>query len=150
MEEVISLFILIGGYIVGLGAVTVIDTHGFLGRNSPYWTRATITAHKVTKPLIWLGTILALIGATLFYNLTGITHVAYIHWGIFALLILNGCFLSFWISPKLLKQERDGRAEELLPTSMQISITLSFIISFFGWWGTLFLFLNHLVSISSL
>ncbi len=35
-EQVVSLFILIAGYIIGLGAVTVIDLHGFLGRKSSY------------------------------------------------------------------------------------------------------------------
>jgi hypothetical protein len=51
--DVIGLFTSIMGYIVGLGAVTVIDLHGFLGRKSAYWTEATTRTHKITKPLIW-------------------------------------------------------------------------------------------------
>ncbi len=46
----------------GLGAVTVIDLHGFLGRTSSYWTEATIRTHKITKPLIWKGMFLAILG----------------------------------------------------------------------------------------
>ena len=48
--DFIGLFIFIAGFIIGLGAVTVIDIHGFLGRKSAYWTEATIRTHKVTKP----------------------------------------------------------------------------------------------------
>ncbi|MDO8659167.1 MAG: hypothetical protein Q7K54_01055 [Candidatus Parcubacteria bacterium] len=51
----IGLFVFISGFIVGLGAVTVIDIHGFLGRKSSYWTEATTRTHKVTKPMIWVG-----------------------------------------------------------------------------------------------
>ena len=32
-----NLLISFSGYIIGLGAVTVIDTLGFLGRKSSYW-----------------------------------------------------------------------------------------------------------------
>jgi hypothetical protein len=54
--DFIGLFTFIAGLIIGLGAVTVIDIHGFIARRSLYWTRATISAHKVTKPMIWVGT----------------------------------------------------------------------------------------------
>ena len=37
-NDIIGLFLLIAGFIIGLGAVTVIDLHGFLGRTSSYWT----------------------------------------------------------------------------------------------------------------
>ena len=53
--DIIGLFIILAGFIIGLGAVTVIDIHGFLGRRSNYWTEATTRTHKVTKPLIWIG-----------------------------------------------------------------------------------------------
>ena len=55
------------GFIIGLGAVTVIDIHGFLARKSLYWTQATIQTHKITKLLIWLGTTLKFIGLLLVY-----------------------------------------------------------------------------------
>jgi len=32
--DIIGLFIFLSGFIIGLGAVTVIDLHGFLGRKS--------------------------------------------------------------------------------------------------------------------
>ena len=131
-----SLLLLISGLIIGLGAVTVIDLHGFLGKNSGYWTEATIRTHKVTKPLIWLGICLYILGLCLtnyyfdflaFFNLQVLLIV---------LLILNGLFLSFYVSPLLLNLEKAGKGTELLSKSLQTKITISFIFSFIGWWGS--------------
>ncbi|MBP7134100.1 hypothetical protein KBA73_02685, partial [Patescibacteria group bacterium] len=66
--DVVGLFLFLAGFVVGLGAVTVIDIHGFLGRTSPYWTEATTRTHKVTKPMIWIGITLVIIGGLLFYR----------------------------------------------------------------------------------
>ena len=134
-QQIIEIFILIAGYIVGLGAVTVIDLHGFLGRKSSYWTKATITTHKVTKPLIWIGIGLVVLGTYLFYGRYSIGDYYVIHWAILLALILNGIFLSFWVSPKLLERERQVKEGELLPQQMQNAIFVSFVISFVGWWG---------------
>lgn len=141
MENFISLFLIIAGYIIGLGAVTVIDTLGFLGRKSPYWTETTIRAHKVTKPLIWLGTFLILIGNYFYKNLN--TYLIYFY----IVLVLNGIFLSFYVSPILLDREMKGKQKELLPSSLQIKITISFIISFLTWWGSLLLFTKSSLSL---
>jgi hypothetical protein len=134
------LFLSFAGYIVGLGAVTVIDLHGFLGRKSTYWTEATTRTHKVTKPLIWIGTGLALFGGVLVYNSLDLPGVLQVHVVMFMLLILNGTFLSFSVSPFLLKREVEGRSAELLPKAWQNKITASFLVSFVGWWGSLTLF----------
>lgn len=136
LQQPIGLFLLLAGLIVGLGAVTVIDLLGFLGRKSSYWTETTIRAHKVTKPLIWLGLTLALIGGGLFYASSGFSNLFGWQVAIFAVLLLNGCFLSFSISPRLLQQEKEGRSAELLPQTMQNQIIVSFLISFIGWWST--------------
>lgn len=141
MENFISLFLIIAGYIIGLGAVTVIDTLGFLGRKSPYWTETTIRAHKVTKPLIWLGTFLILIGNYFYKNLN--TYLIYFY----IVLVLNGIFLSFYVSPILLDREMKGKQKDLLPSSLQIKITISFIISFLTWWGSLLLFTKSSLSL---
>lgn len=61
------------------------------------------------------------------------------------ILILNGVFLSFYVSPFLLKREREGKAKELLPRALQSKIVVSFVISFIGWWGEVFLFVWYLV-----
>ena len=129
----------IAGYVVGLGAVTVIDLHGLLARTSSYWTEATIRTHKVTKPLIWLGLLLALAGAVWYFSLTSFGELSYIYLAILGVLLINGSFLSFYVSPYLLRQEREGRAKELLPLSLQIKITISFLFSFTGWWGSFLL-----------
>lgn len=143
----LSIFIALAGFIIGLGAVTVIDIHGFLGRASSYWTQATIRTHKVTKPLIWIGIALVTLGHVLMQRagllVDGDFHRAL---AIIGVLILNGCFLSFYVSPHLLRQEKAGKSGTLLPPALQHKITASFVISFIGWWSLVFLFAQSLVS----
>ncbi|MGM0629103.1 MAG: hypothetical protein ACQESA_01640 [Patescibacteria group bacterium] len=146
MIEVLGLFIFMAGFIIGLGAVTVIDLHGFLGRSSPYWTEATIRTHKVTKPLIWVGTLLATVGGIIFYSQNPITWIPTAHLFVLPILILNGVFLSFYVSPYLLKREREGRSKDLLPRKIQAYITISFVISFTAWWGSVFLLVWYLIN----
>ncbi len=143
--DVWGLFIMLAGFVIGQGAVTVIDWHGFLGRKSAYWTEATTRTHKVTKPLIWLGITLAIIGGTILYRGEEFVGYPLLHLVLAILLILNGIFLSFRVSPFLLKREKEGRAGELLPSSWQKKIAVSFVISFIGWWGALFLLSWYLV-----
>ncbi len=135
---IFSLFILLSGFVVGLGAVTVIDMLGFLGRKSEYWTETTIRAHKVTKPLIWVGIFLVIIGSSIFFKKVDFGWVETYNIASIIILILNGCFLSFILSPKLLEREKQGKASELLPPSWQKKITVSLIISDIFWWSSLF------------
>lgn len=128
---------MIAGFIIGLGAVMVIDIHGFLGRKSSYWTMATIRTHKVTKPMIWAGTMLAIIGGFIVYRDVPFAGIPMYHAIIAIILILNGIFLSFYVSPFLLKRESEGRDKELLPQTLQNKIMVSLIISDIGWWGGL-------------
>ncbi|MBP9711806.1 MAG: hypothetical protein KBD55_02110 [Candidatus Pacebacteria bacterium] len=144
--NIISLFILLAGFVVGLGAVTVIDLHGFLGRKSKYWTEATTRTHKVTKPLIWLGMILVIIGGAMFYKNTEFTGLLMFHLISVPIMILNGIFLSFSVSPFLLQREKEGREGELLPKNWQTKITLSFILSFVSWWGNLFILVWYITT----
>lgn len=144
--DLIGLFLFIAGFVVGLGAVLVIDIHGFLGRKSSYWTIATTRAHKVTKPLIWIGTFLAILGGSIFYRNESFSGIPLWH-SIFAfILILNGLFLSFVVSPFLLKKEKEGKDGELLPQSLQNKIIVSFIISALFWWSSLFLLVVYLLN----
>ena len=143
--DLLGLFVMLAGFVIGLGAVTVIDLHGFLGRKSSYWTLATTRTHKVTKPLIWIGMFLAVIGGFIFYRDYGIDRITLIHLMSIPIMIINGIFLSFSVSPYLLQKEKQGKAEELLSQSWQVKITFSFIISFVLWWGNLFLMVSYLV-----
>ena len=145
-SDFIGLFVMLAGFIIGLGAVTVIDIHGFLGRKSSYWTEATTRTHKVTKPLIWLGITLAIIGGIIFYRNEAFVGIPFYHALIACVLILNGIFLSFYVSPFLLKREREGRQTELLPSSLQNKIIVSLIISDIGWWGGLGLLVFYIIS----
>lgn len=143
--QTLSLFILVAGFIIGLGAVTVIDLHGFLGRKSEYWTLATTRTHKVTKPLIWIGIFLVAIGVTLLYRIHFLSYFEMnIMMDIALMLVVNGFFLSFVISPYLLAKEKEGKSSDLLPQVMQNKIIFSFIISFLGWWSLVLLFVNSI------
>lgn len=128
------LFFQIAGLVIGLGAVTVIDLHGFLARKSEYWTEATTRSHKITKPLIWLGILLFAVGLTLETFSSEVDTLLLTRLLIIIPLVLNGIFLSFKVSPYLLNREKEGRSSDLLPNSWQVKITLSFIVSFIGWW----------------
>ncbi len=135
--DVIGVFLLMAGFALGLGAVTVIDLHGFLGRKSSYWTEATTRTHKVTKPLIWAGMILAIVGGFVLFRgerLEGIPLFLFVS---AIALVANGLFLSFSVSPYLLAREREGRAGETLPVSWQAKIAVSLVVSDIGWWGSL-------------
>lgn len=141
----VGLFIMIAGFVVGLGAVTVIDTLGFLGRKSAYWTEATIRSHKVTKPLIWIGIFLAMTGGVLLYWGESVVGIPLYHLIIAIVLILNGCFLSFYVSPFLLRQEKAGKSHELLPQALQTKIIVSFMVSFVGWWSAIAFLVAYVV-----
>ncbi len=143
--DFVGLFIFFAGFVIGLGSVTVIDIHGFLGRKSSYWTEATIRTHKVTKPLIWLGTTLAIVGALIFYRHEAFSGIPLYQALIAVILILNGLFLSFYVSPFLLKREREGRQTELLPNSLQKKLIISLILSDVGWWGSLALLVWYIL-----
>jgi len=143
--DIVGLFLCIAGFVVGLGAVTVIDLHGFLGRKSSYWTEATTRTHKVTKPLIWLGMFTAMAGGMVLYRESGFSGVAAFQALLAAILVLNGLFLTFRVSPFLLGRERQGRQGELLPAAWQGKIVVSFLVSLIGWWGSLFLLVWHII-----
>lgn len=143
--DFIGLFILIAGFVIGLGAVTVIDIHGFLGRKSQYWTEATTRTHKVTKPMIWAGLMLAIIGGAIFFSNVAFAGIPVYLSVIAGVLVLNGLFLSFSVSPYLLQREREGKAGELLPKSWQNKIMASLIVSDIGWWGGLALLVFYII-----
>lgn len=143
--DVLGLFLMLAGFIIGLGAVTVIDIHGFLGRKSNYWTAATTRTHKVTKPMIWVGITLLVLGGLIFYRMESFTGIPFWHTIFAVILVLNGLFLSFSVSPFLLQREKDGNESSLLPQSWQNKIMMSLIVSDLLWWGGLFLFVIYIL-----
>lgn len=142
----LALFIIMAGFVVGLGATTVIDTLGFLGRSSPYWSSVTHRAHRVTKPLIWLGALLYIAGLSLWYSTQPLLSIGYIQYALAGVLVLNGAFLSFVVSPMLQGREAEGKDGELLPAQWQRRIAVSFLISFSCWWASVLLFVYMLLS----
>ncbi len=142
----LGLFIFMSGFIIGLGAVTVIDILGFLARKSSYWTQTTIRTHKVTKVLIWLGVSLTIVGAILFYSNFSLGYTVLIHSISLIFLILNGIFLSFKLSPYLIKKEINNKDTELISKSWQNKIIVSFLLSLILWWSNLALFVIFIYS----
>jgi hypothetical protein len=126
-------FIHFAGIIIALGTVTVIDILGFFSRRSKKWTQVTIAAHHVTKPLIWFGTAFMVTSWILLFSYS---KLAYIKSVLILLLIANGSFLSFYVSPKL--DMLSGR-NKLFPKKLQHKVMLSAIISFCCWWSLVFI-----------
>lgn len=142
---IISTFVTMCGFVIGLGAVTVIDLHGFLGRKSSYWTEATTRTHKITKPLIWIGITLVIVGMAMTYRGWIFAGIPLIHFIAILIMVANGLFLSFSVSPYLLQREKQGKSAELLPKSWQNKITFGLILSDICWWGSLFLFIVYVI-----
>lgn len=119
------------GIIIGLGAVTVIDVMGFFSRNDVRKTQNTIFAHHITKPLIWIGTLIVFF--TWIVMLVGNFFEGVFLWKslLLVIMILNGCFLSFIISPKL---DNMIGVKKLLNRDLKIKIGFSLIVSFVSWW----------------
>ena len=138
----IILFFHLVGIIIGLGAVTVIDTMGFLARKSKYWVQVTIKAHHVTKPLIWVGTILVTLTWALMLVLFDNLEFYIIKSIIIFVLILNGIFLSFYVSKEVDKLKDRSK---LFPKSLQWKTMSSMLISFIFWWGFVLLTLIQLL-----
>lgn len=128
----IIFFFHLAGIIIGLGSVTVIDAMGFLSRKSKYWTQVTVMAHHVTKPLIWAGTFLVTITWILMiFNFDNLMYST-IRSIMIVVMILNGIFLSFYVSPEVDKFKNKNK---LFPKSLQYKTIASMIISFTSWWG---------------
>lgn len=141
----LGLFTTITGFIIGLGAVTVIDIHGFLGRRSTYWTEATTRTHKVTKPMIWIGILLVALGQIILFRQNLLDEIFLAQIGLVSALIINGIFLSFKVSPYILEREKAGHSTDLLPNEWQKKIMLSLVVSDIGWWGSLLIFVFYLL-----
>ena len=127
-----GIFFSLTGLIVGLGAVLVIDCLGFFSRRDKVLTQVTIHAHHVTKPLIWIGTFFVLVGYGIGVFQNGFEGIFMWKGFLLGVMVLNGSFLSFWVSPRL-----DSLLGEnvLLERGLQRRITFSFLVSFFSWWG---------------
>lgn len=138
-NDVIGLFLILSGFVVGLGSVTVVDWLGILGMKSEYWTEAATRTHRLTRILIWVGLILATAGGFVYYDSTGLSGTASLHAAILGILLINGIFLNLSVSPYLRQRELEGKGGELLSRRWKIKIGISLIVSFVGWWGGLFL-----------
>ena len=122
-------FFHLAGLIIGLGAVTVIDALGFTARKSVEKTQVTIAAHHITKPLIWIGTTLLTLSWIVLYDGSFYARVKTL---LLAILVLNGLFLSLYVSPRL--DQHIGK-KKVLPATLQQKIIVSAVVSFIAWWS---------------
>jgi hypothetical protein len=126
------------GLVIGMGAAIVIETLGFISRKSSSWTSVTIDAHHVTKPLIWTGTLL--LGVTwIMIAGTNVFSFPYAYKTLLILLLLlNGSYLSFVISPRLIMhKKKHGMA--VLSSNLQSLILPGAVVSVIGWLAMVFL-----------
>lgn len=93
-----------------------------------------------------MGIFLAILGGILYFRNEPFSGLPMYLSLIAIVLVLNGLFLSFSVSPYLLKKEKEGRASEILPESWQKKIIVSLIFSDLGWWGSLVLVVWYLVT----
>lgn len=95
--------------------------------------------------MIWIGITLAVVGGLIFYRTQDFSGIPLLQAFIALALLLNGYFLSFQVSPYLLKREQEGKSGELLPATWQKKILVSLVISDLGWWVGLLLLVIYLV-----
>ena len=135
-------YIHILGLVIGMGSAIVIETIGFIARKSGYWTRVAVQVHYVTKPLIWIGTILLSLSWILIRGFDTVVYPYYWKTLLLLLLIINGGYLSFIISPRIIEHQKhsDGKP---LPSKLQTIILPSAIVSVLGWLLMVFLTLLY-------
>lgn len=143
--DFLGLFLMLTGFVIGLGAVNVIDFHAWLGRRSKYWTEAATRTHKITKPLIWIGILHIIAGGCIFYRNVGMIPIVQAQIVLGFLISVNGAYLTYKISPLLLKHELEGDPGRILPLSVQRVIRASFAFSFVAWWSELGLLTYYLI-----
>lgn len=128
----LGFFAMLAGLILGLGSVSVIDLLGLRGVRSAYWTETAIRASKATTPLTWAGVGVFLAGSLVLYRETGFSGVATFQELLLLIIIVNGLWLTFRISPKVAAFEGTGKT---LPAKLQRRVIGHFGVSFVAWWG---------------
>jgi hypothetical protein len=135
----IAIFIHIISFIIGFGAVIVIDTFGLLWLLKKTKLATVNTVADVTEKLIWVGWFgLILSGTVLLLEKGFIDNLTWIKLFFVAMLGVNGLFLH---SIKK-SMERLGNPEEL-PKSIMFRTGLASSISQLGWWGALTIGILH-------
>ncbi len=143
--DLIGLFLLLSGLIIGLGAVTVADMLGMLGKKSPYWCEVFVKTHPVTKALVWLGIFAGILGALIFYREKGLYGAAILQLIIFIPLLLNALYFSLRLNPALEKLIEKPGKKITMPPKLQQKVTASQVISVLTWWSEVFLTVWHLL-----
>ncbi|MGB0925195.1 MAG: hypothetical protein ACPGTS_00625 [Minisyncoccia bacterium] len=141
MLSFLPLLFIITGFVVGLGSVMVMDVHGFLSRNSAYWTEAAIRTHKIAKPMSWIGTVLLLLGSVSMY--TGFFLALQLV--LILAMVLNNLFLSFAASPFFVHREKIGEAHKPLSSDWLWRMVFNFLLASVAWWGSVILCIMFII-----
>jgi hypothetical protein len=143
--DFLGLLLIISGLGLGLGASTVMDVFGVLGRESEYWTVRAISTDKVAVPLMWIGVVLATVGGIMFNRNQGLSGVVLYQAIVWVVLIANGSFFTFYIIPRVYPIEHKPEGERLIPRGLVLKILPAFAISICSWWASVILLVWHLV-----
>ncbi len=135
----ILLFIHVTSFIVGFGAVIVIDMFGSLWILKKVKLSQVNFVAGITQRLIWVGwTGLVLSGIGLILHKGYVDNLTMIKLFFVALLGLNGLFLHFIKK----STEHIGDNDEM-PALARFRITLASAISQMGWWGAIIIGFVH-------
>ncbi len=126
--NLLVIFFHFAGIIIGLGAVTIIDTFGLFYKDSKKKIQLIKNANQITTPLVLVG--FALMILTWIFLYSG-SLVSIYKSALMLILLANGTFLYFYLNPRINKLPK-GRTQ--IPKKLVNKMRLNRAISFIAWW----------------
>lgn len=134
--DVFSLFAMMGGIICALGSVMVVIQEAWRGRRSEEWAHTAMMTVQATAPVMWLGFLVASLGALVLYRTSALTGVGLFQFTLAVLIAINSAYLWFVIRPKIAEHGA---------TIFKRSIAVCLAISYILWWLQAFLLVWYLL-----
>ncbi len=134
--DVLALFAMIGGIVCALGSVMVVSLEAWRGRKSQEWANAAMMTIKATAPVMWLGFLVATLGALVLYRESAFTGVGFFQFIIAIIIAINSAYMWFVIRPRI--DSRGGK-------SFRRPLAVTLIISYASWWLETFLLVWYLL-----
>ncbi|MFA5866858.1 MAG: hypothetical protein WC891_02715 [Actinomycetota bacterium] len=134
--DLLALFAMIGGIVCALGSVMVVSLEAWRGRKSEEWANAAMMTIKATASVMWLGFLIATLGALVLYRDSAFTGVGFLQFIIAIIIAINSAYMWFVIRPRM---DTHGARPFRLP------LAVSLIISYVSWWMETFLLVWYLL-----
>ncbi len=134
--DILALFAMIGGIVCALGSIMVVSLEAWRGRKSREWANATMLTIKATAPVMWIGFLVATVGALVLYRESAFTGVGFFQFIIAIVIAINSAYMWFVIRPRI-----DTRGAR----SFRRPLAVSLIISYLSWWLETFLLVWYLL-----